>query len=228
MARVAVIKLSLLALLGLGAIPSSAIAAACVKTAGTKFALCLGEPLVLTEGSFTVHDEADGIGYIGRTPSITMECEQVKGVGTLTAERGSVTTSNVRLEYSVCEIPNPANCIIKEPITTEPLKDIAEELARGRMLLTPQTGEVFTTITFQGRECLIAGSRNAKLLPGGKGGVLCIASLETTKVLQLSSCSQGNSALDFGSEAATFEGSYNTKLLSKAGVEEKWAIIEGT
>jgi len=225
--------LSILSPLAFCATAPSANAAACVRTAGTKFALCLGEPLVLTEGSFTLRDETDTPDdYIGKSPSVTTECTAVKGVGTLTAKAGSVTTLNLRLEYSSCRVPLPTGCTIKEPITTEPLKGVIEELKRGDILVTPQTGENFGSVQFENKgdeECLIAGTDTVKLESGGKGGELCTtASLETTRILQLATCTGTNSHLAFRGERVTFAGNVNMKLLSKTGIEEKWAIIEGT
>jgi len=232
MSRVKIVTVSILFLLAVGAGAPSADAAACVKKAGTKFALCLGEPLVLTEGSFTIHEETDGsAGYFGRSSSVTTDCTVVKGVGTLTAKSGLVTTLNLRLEYSTCTVSSPAGCTIKEPIITEPMKGVIEELARGKILVTPQTGEIFTTVRYsnkEGTECLIAGEFKVKLPSGGKGGVLCTGNFETTRLLQLSSCSKADSNLEVNREPATYEGNLNIKLLSKSGVEEKWAVIEGT
>jgi len=223
----------MLAVVAVSAIASAnASAAACVKTAGTKFALCLGEPLALTEGSFTIHAETDGTaGYMLKAPSVTVECKAVKGLGALTAASGSVTILNLRLEFSTCTVPVPANCIVKEPITTEPLKGVIEELKKEKVLFTPETGEAFATIKFENKapeECLIAGSDVVKLLPSAKGGVLCTSPIETTRLLQLLTCLKTNSDLEFKKETATFEGNFNAKLLSKTGTEEKWAIIEGT
>jgi len=225
--------LSMLTIAAVNATASDdASAAACVKTAGTKFALCLGEPLVLTEGSFTIRDETDTPSeYILKSPATTVVCDKVSGLGRLNAASGSVTISNLKLEFTVCGVHIPAGCTVKAPITTEFLKGVIESLQRGKLLVTPQTGEAFVAIKFEnqgGEECLIAGSDIVKLLAGGKGGVLCIASLETTKLLQLATCSKANSDLEYKKEAGAFEGNFNTKLLSKTGVEEKWAIIEGT
>jgi len=224
----------MLAVVAVSAIASAnASAAACVSKAGTKFALCLGEPLVLTEGSFTIHAETDGTaGYILKAPSVTVECKAVKGLGALTAASGSVTILNLRLEFTMCTVPVPADCKVKEPITTEPLKGVIEELKKEKVLFTPETGETFATIKFENKsgteECLIAGEDKVKLEAGAKGGVLCTSPTEVTRLLQLLTCTKGNSKLEFKKEAATFEGNFNAKLLSKTGTEEKWAIIEGT
>jgi len=229
---VTAILLSILGLLALSTLAPSANAAACIKEKGTKFALCLGEPLLLTEGSFTIHDETDGTaGYLLKTTSIEIKCSVAKGIATLTAASGAVKVSNLKLEYSTCIIAVPASCRVKEPITTELLKGVIEELQRGKLLVTPQIGENFVELSLENREyetCLLAGHFKVKLSKSGQSGELCTANnLETTSLLQLGLCLKANSGLEFNKELATFEGSYNTKLLSKTGTEQKWAIIEG-
>jgi len=233
MPRAGLIPLSLLvALAGSAITPAAAPAAACTKTAGTKFALCLGEPLVLTEGTLTVHGETDGTsGYILKTPDVTVSCSTGQGVGALAATSGKVTVLGIVVKFSSCTVQLPAACKIKEPIVTEPLKGVIEELRKEKILFTPETGENFTELTFENKgseECLIAGKDRINLLSGGKGGVLCTSPLEVTRLLQLFTCLKGNSDLEFKKEVATFEGDFNAKLLSKAGTEQKWAVIEGT
>jgi len=233
-------KLGLLAALTvvvvMGVAVSSASAAACKEEAGKgKFVLCLGEPLVLTEGTFTIHAETDsGATYRlhANNSGLEVVCSAVSGLGALTSAAGVVSILNQGLSFTTCKLPAfEEKCEVVEPILTEKLKGVIEEKVKNHILFTPETGSVFAAFTIKskaGQTCLAAGVVKVTLLPGEKGGVLCESELAKTALLHLLECTKEHSDLEAFGEVATFEGKFNAKLLSHTGVEEKWAVIEGT
>lgn len=237
MSRIRLILLAALAVVAVSALASaSASAAACEKESGTgKFVLCLGNPLVLTTGTLTIHIETDGTGgYKLLTTSVGVTCTQVTGLGLIDSGQGNVTVLSLRLSFSTpttkCVVSVTPGCQVAEPITTLPLSGVEDPPAKEKekILFLPATGTEFALIKFENKapeECLIAGSD--KVSTGKeKGGVLCTSPIETTRLLQLFTCLKANSSLEFKKEAATFEGTFNTKLLS-SNVATEWAVVEG-
>ena len=232
------VKFGLLAaltvLVVMGVAVSSASAAACKEEAGKgKFVLCLGEPLSLTEGTFTIHAETDTVYRLHWANSgLEVLCKAVSGLGALTSAAGVVSILNLVLSFTVCPLPGiETKCEVVEPILTEKLKGVIEEKVKNHILFTPEIGSVFAQFTIKakaGQTCLEAGVVKVTLLPGGKGGVLCESELQKTLSVHLLECTAAHSDLEAFGEAATFEGNFNSRLLSHTGVEEKWAVIEGT
>ena len=227
MVRIKSIMLGSLMVVGvLASATTSVSAAVCKQEAGKKFMLCLGEPLVLTEGTLTVRGETDGSsGYQLETSELAFECQAGMSMGSLTSSAGTITVLNVVIKFTGCAL-RPESCKVREPIQTVAVKGVVEEGVKEQILFSPQAGSIFATITLEDGDgtCLIRGAYQVGL-EGGKGGVLCTSPTETTRPVQLFKCHSDE--LVFGFEAALFEGSYNAKVLSKLGVEEKWAVIEG-
>jgi hypothetical protein len=226
---VRLILLGLLAVLAVSAVASaSASAAECKKEANKKFVLCLGEPLVLTEGSFPINIENDTThNYVLESAGIKITCTVV-GNGTngeVVSSAGSTTVKKLVLEFKTCTVANPAHCTVTEPISTEKLKGTI--LKKEEIEFTPETGNTFATIKFNssGGTCIVAGSLKVTGSPEGKGQV-CTSPTEVTRENQLFECLATGSHLKLGEESAKFSGDFLVKLL-KEGKAQKWAVIEG-
>lgn len=234
MTRIKLILLGVLAVLAVSAVASASASAACTKEVNSKFILCLGEPLALTEGTLTIHVETDpstGGKYVLKTGAVEVLCTVVEGLGALTslsapkAPNNGVQIVNLLLKFSKCTVNVPAKCTVTEPIATEYLLGVIK--AKEDVVFSP-LGEVFATIVFKNKgteTCVIAGTDKVKVGKEQKN-VLCTSPTEVTRELQLFTCAKENTELNFLNEVATFEGNFNVKLLS-AGAAAKWAVIEG-
>lgn len=134
------------------------------------------------------------------TVSIHVECTKVQESGSIEGGgKGSAT-----LEFRACTTSKPANCTVKEPITTEVLTNLTggppveNEFA-------PKNGKTFTTITFEGASCALK-SKPVEVT----GSQLCtMPSGETELVAHELACKASGSKLEAGSAKAEFEGSIN-------------------
>ena len=211
-------------------VSTSASAAKCKKEANKKFVLCLGEPLVLTEGTLTIHVKTDPMRiFILEREGIKVECSKIEGLGAFISKPGVLVNEtkilNLVIKLSECSVQGVANCKA-EPITTLPLRGIIEAKERVEFLPEKEKEEHIATVTFveNGGACAIAGKEEIKTKAGK--GPLCIVEWEKTHLEQLFACLKENSAIEFGEKPGTFGGEFLMTLL-KASVETEWAVVEG-
>ncbi|HEX3518332.1 MAG TPA: hypothetical protein VHT29_04780 [Solirubrobacteraceae bacterium] len=208
---------------------TSASAAECKKSAGSgKFALCIGEPLVLTEGHFATTTTNVG-ATVFSTAGIRTTCSKATGAGELVAEKGVVKFVKGSSKFSECTVTTPMHCHVTEPIDSTELagRIIKKEEGEG----FPASGTIYATVKLEGSggTCVVAGILKVTSEHGNtEEGPLCTdPDIETTKEVHLGVCEGSKSMLKIGEEALSFSGEGDTKLF-KEGTAQKWAVIEGT
>jgi hypothetical protein len=235
--------LGVLAVFAVSAVASAtASAALCEKeSGGTKFALCLNEPLELVEGTFKLHIADDPTtptkAFVLKGSSIQLKCPEIllQLGATITAGKTvslGIKLAGVVLHFIGCTVPEPEHCIINNSlIITTTLDGVPTPKAEDKKLLfLPEKGTTFSTVKVEssGGTCLIAGSDVVAALNGKEGeGPLCTDNdIETTTILHLLECegTTKSTNLKFAGKEVEFKGAVSTLLENE---KTKWAIILG-
>jgi hypothetical protein len=235
MSNIRWILLSALAALTVSSVASSsALAVECKKEAGSKtFVLCIGEPLVLTVGTFKWRISGEG-EYIIKTAKITIECPTLLSTTapTITGTANSVGMKKIVWHFTECKVSAPANCEIEKGLIIT-LSLEGSVVKKETVLIFPEeAGNIhFATITFLGPECGIAGKQNLVTLKNNheEGPLLNAPSLEVTGFVEKLSApgTEATTNLKLGTAAATLKGTFKTEVLDEKEAALKWAVIEG-
>jgi len=237
MSKVRIVLMTGLAAMCLNAIAAaSASAVECKKEANGKFVLCIGEPLVLTVGTFTLHILANTAGeYTIATANVTIKCKKVllttapKIIGAAT----SVTIKELILHFTECSVTRPAGCAISNGlIITLSLEGVVKN--KDEVLIFPEAaGNIhIATISFINKgleECLIAGNDNLVTEKNNheEGPLLKAPALEATGFLEELIFQPASTHLQLNKEAAKMEGTLSAEVLDEKGEALKWAVVEG-
>jgi hypothetical protein len=138
----------------------------------------------------------------------------------LEASIGAAGTGGAKIEFSSCTVAKPANCTVKEPVTSK-VNTTLEEPSSGvfENKFAPESGP-FAEIGLEGASCSlksspfpVEGTQKCELPSGG-----------TEAVTHELTCKAGGSSLTAGGKAATFESSAATLELESG---KKWSAHGG-
>jgi RHS repeat-associated protein len=205
--NIATLVLAVAAVLAFGAVWAGSAAAAQWTIAGST--LNIGEESVAGEGGpFTI--EVPGIG-------VKALCQTEKDTGTIyTGDEDAGT-----IELTKCSVVNNKFCTIDEPIVFDVDTQLSEGGGNVYDVLTPVTGEVFTTIVFEGFACVlpeeveVSGEIAAKINPG--------EAVEKTLTFSKAVAEAAGTELFFGFEEAYLDGAA-TQELSGPNAGEEWGV----
>jgi hypothetical protein len=208
MSKIKMIVTTLIAVLAFSALASASASAA---TAGWM----VGGTQLTTTAALATTAQVDESGTLTVPSSkVTIECKgntlnglapQIESAGT--DNKGSASS----LEFTGCKSTTSTCTIASEKIGTVPIN--AEATLEGtlgvKVIFTPKTTKVFTTIEYIGSECSLAGIKPVK----GKATVKAPTG-QDENTLQLIEAATGAGELEVGSSEAQLKGSALLKLAS--------------
>lgn len=140
------------------------------------------------------------------TIKIEILCKDATILGGVILPSGLV--DKIKIDFSECEVVKPAGCKVTEPIELNPLGGTLEK-EPVEAKFKPESGETFVSIVFTG--CTTEALNGSHEVTGTQTCALPKAS-ESVALHEIE-CKATGSALFFGGNAATFEGSgINTEL----------------